>query len=121
MTYVDAFVLVVPKKNVKAYTQMAQQGRKTWMKHGALQYFECIGDDLHPKMCKLPFSKLAKLKKNETVWYSFIIFKSKAHRNAVNKKVMADPAMSAEAWKGKKMPFDMNRISYGGFKTVVQG
>lgn len=122
MTYVDGFLLVVPKSKVSAYKKMATLGGKMWKKHGALHYFECMGDDLHPNMGGMKmktFPELAKLKKGETVWFSFIVYKSKAHRNAVNKKVMSDPAMSQD-WKDKPMPFDMKRMSYGGFKTMVQ-
>ncbi|NUN11944.1 DUF1428 domain-containing protein [Candidatus Micrarchaeota archaeon] len=123
MTYVDGFVLVVPKKNVNAYKKMAELGKKIWMKHGALQYFECVGDDLNPNMGGMkfmPFPKLTKAKPTETVFFSFIIFKSRAHRDAVNKKVMSDSSMNDPTNGGKKMPFDMKRMSYGGFKTLVQ-
>lgn len=123
MTYVDGFVLVVPKKNVKAYRKMAQTGGKIWKKHGALEYLECVGDDLKPNMGGMKaatFPKMAKVKKGETVWFSFIIYKSKKHRNEVNARVMKDPAMSEEAWKDKPMPFDMKRFAYGGFKALVE-
>jgi uncharacterized protein YbaA (DUF1428 family) len=116
MKYVDGFVLVVPKKNVKAYQKMAALGGKVWMKHGALEYRECIGDDLNSPM-GLPFPKLVKLKSGETVAFSWIVYKSRAHRDAVNKKVMKDPSMNS--MEGKKMPFDMKRMAYGGFKTLV--
>src|SRR3989344_5237461 len=91
--YVDGFVLVVPKKNVGAYRQMAQWGSKIWMKCGALDYKECMGDDLKPNtggMTWLTFTKMVKVKKDETVWFSYITFKSRAHRDQVNKKVMAE-------------------------------
>ena len=120
MTYVDGYVLVIPKKNVKSYIQMAKQGKKLWMKYGALDYKECMGDDIKADNGSLPFDKLVKLKPSETVWFSFVTFKSKAHRKEVNKKVMADPEMSPENWEGKKMPFEMNRMSVGGFKVVVE-
>jgi uncharacterized protein YbaA (DUF1428 family) len=114
MSYVDGFLMVVPKKNVKAYEKMARLGGKVWMKHGALQYFECAADDLNPQ----GYPKLLKLKSTETAFYSFIIYKSRKHRDAVNKKVMADP----EIHKGapKKMPFDVKRMVYGGFKALVE-
>lgn len=115
--YVDGFVIVVPRKNLAAYKKMAQGGRKIWMKHGALQYFECFGDDLKVKF-GLPFPKGTKAKASETVVFSFITYKSKAHRDAVNAKVMNDPAMHKMP---PKMPFDMNRMMYGGFKVVVEG
>lgn len=123
MTYVDGFVLVVPKKNVAAYKKMASVGRKIWKKHGALDYKECIGDDLHPHMGgekTATFPQIARAGKEDTVWFSFITYKSKAHRDAVNKKVMKDPAMNPEQWKDKEMPFDMKRFTYGGFKTIVE-
>ena len=119
MTYVDGFVLVVPKKNVKAYTAIARMAGKVYKKYGALRYIECKGDDMKPKMAQLLFPKMIKAKPNETVWYSFIIYKNKAHRNAVNKKVMKDPFMRPEAWKDKPMPFDIKRTAYGGFNAIV--
>ena len=122
--YVDGFVLVVPKKNIPAYKRMALMGGKLWKKHGALDYKECVGDDMHPNMggmkC-LTFPKLAKTKAGEMVFFSFITFRSKAHRNSVNAKVMKDPAMSKPEWKDMVMPFDMKKMAYGGFKVLVQG
>ena len=123
MTYVDGFVIAIPKKNVASYKKMAELGKKIWVKHGALDYYECIGDDLNPKMggMKIPtFPQIAKAKPNETVIFSFIVFKNKAHRNQVNKKVMKDPSMSPDKMKDFPMPFEMNRMTYGGFKTIVQ-
>lgn len=125
MSYVDGFVIPIKKKNLKAYKKMAQEGAKLWKKHGALEYFECVGDDLNPKMgdekMKITtFPKLAKLKRDETVWFSFIVFKSKAHRDRVNAKVMKDPSMSPENFKDQPMPFDVKRMAYGGFKAIVE-
>ena len=122
MKYIDGFVLVVPKNKIAAYTKLARLAGKIWKKHGALEYFECIGDDLRPNMgCKgTTFSQLAKLKKGETVWFSFIVYKSKTHRNQVNAKVMKDPQMNLADLKDKPMPFDMKRMSYGGFKAMVE-
>src|SRR3712207_6414641 len=92
--YVDGFVIPVPKKNLAAYRRMANWGRKTWMKHGALQYFECAGDDLKPHAgCGPGFPKGIRLKAGETVVFAFIVYKSKAHRDAVNARVMKDPSM----------------------------
>ncbi|KFE66319.1 DUF1428 domain-containing protein [Hyalangium minutum] len=119
-TYVDGFIIPIKKANLKAYKKMATIGRKVWMEHGALQYFECIGDDLQEKM-GMPFKKMCKLKPDETLAFSFIIYKSKADRNRVNKLVHADPRMQPEQYKTFKMPFDMKRFSFGGFKTIVQG
>ncbi|MCA9485523.1 MAG: DUF1428 domain-containing protein [Nanoarchaeota archaeon] len=122
MKYVDGYVLVVPKKRVKEYEKMAKFASKIWKKHGALEYMECMGDDLNPNMYgmkMLGFPKMAKLKKGETVWFSFIVYKSKKHRDAVNKKVMKDPAMKDSPCDPKNMPFTMNRFSWGGFEARV--
>jgi len=117
--YVDGFVLTVPKKNIKAYTKMARDAGKIWMKYGALDYIECVGDDLNPKWAKLTFPKLTRSKPSETVLYSFIIYRNKKHRDEVNKKVMKDPYMCDPKNKDMKMPFDMNKMAYGGFKSIV--
>jgi len=117
--YVDGFVLVVPKKKVAEYRKMASQGEKIWRKHGALGYKECIIDDAKPKFVTFFFPKMAKAKPSETVWFSYIEFKSKAHRDQVNAKVMKDPSMSPESMKDTPMPFDMKRMAYGGFKVIV--
>lgn len=120
--YVDGFVLVVPKKNVAAYRAMALHGGKMWKKCGALDYKECIGDDLAPSMGgmqALQFPKMAKLKKGETVWFSYIGYKSRAHRDQVNKRVNAEMDKMAKKYKDMPMPFDMKRMAYGGFKVVV--
>lgn len=94
---------------------MANKGRKLWMEHGALAYYECIGDELNAKW-GLPFLKMCNLKSSETVVFAYIVFKSKTHRNKVNEKVLKDPRMNMDA----KMPFDMERFSYGGFKVLVK-
>ncbi|HEY4487752.1 MAG TPA: DUF1428 domain-containing protein [Candidatus Paceibacterota bacterium] len=121
--YADGFVFVVPKKKVAAYRKMAALGKKMWMKYGALDYKECMGDDLRPKgmsgMKHRLFPEMAKAKGGETVWFSFIVYKSKSHRDQVNAKVMKDPIMNDPKWKDKPMPFDMKRFAYGGFKIVV--
>lgn len=120
MKYVDGFVLVVPKNKLKVYKKMAELGRKVWRKHGALDYKECIGDDMNPDsggMKTMPFPKLTKLKKGEVVIFSFIVFKSRKHRDQVNAKVMKDPMMNDPQYKD--MPFDMKRMSYGGFEVIV--
>lgn len=117
MTYVDGFVLPIPKKNLAAYRRMAQQAGKVWREHGALDYKECIGDDLKVKGL-VAFPKLARAKSSETVFFSYIVYKSKAHRNAVNAKVMKDPRMD-KMMSGKKMPFDVKRMAFGGFKVFV--
>src|SRR3972149_2921199 len=99
MKYVDGHVLPVPKKNLGAYRRMAQKAGKVWRKHGALEYFECVGDDLHPKWAAIPFPRTVRLKPGETVVFSFIVFKSRAHRDRVNARVFKDPMMSDPAWK----------------------
>jgi uncharacterized protein YbaA (DUF1428 family) len=117
MSYVDGFVLAVPKKNLAAYRRMSVAAGKVWRKYGAIDYKETVGDDLKIKM-GLPFGKLAKLKAGETVVFSWILYKSRKHRDAVNAKVMKDKRI-INMMKGKKMPFDMKRMSYGGFKVIV--
>lgn len=132
MSYVDGFVLVVKKDKLDEYREMASIGGKIWKKHGALQYFECVGDDLNPQMpddvpeemkgMKMRlFPEMVGTGKGEVVIFSFIIFESKEHRDEVNKKVMADPEMNSEEWKDKPMPFDMRRMAFGGFKVLVEG
>ena len=116
MSYVDGFLIPVPKKNLKTYRKMAAVGKKLWMKHGAVAYMECVGDDLHPEF-GLPFPKVVKPRPGETVVFSFIVYKSKAHRNQVNAKVMNDPSMKTMP---PEMPFDIKRMCYGGFKAVVE-
>lgn len=120
--YVDGFVLVVPEKNVADYKKMAQDASKIWMRCGALKYVECMGDDMYPPsmgMQSLTFPKMANVKKNETVWFSFITYKSRAHRDQVNKKVYTEMEKLADKYKNMKMPFDMKKMAYGGFKVMV--
>jgi len=118
MSYVDGFVLVVPKKKLAVYKSMARKAGKIWREHGALDYRECVGDDLKVKF-GLPFTKLAKTKPSETVVFSYIVYKSRAHRDKVNAKVMADKRLQGPGMP-KEMPFDMKRMAYGGFKTLVE-
>jgi alkaline phosphatase len=113
MAYVDGFVIPVPKKSLKAYVQISKKAGKLWKKHGALEYRECVGDDMNIKGI-LPFPKLTGSKAGETVIFSWIVYKSKAHRDRVNKKVMSDPAMGQP-----ECPFDPARMAYGGFKVIV--
>ena len=117
MKYVDGYVLPVPKKNLSAYRRMAQKAGKIWREYGALEFRECVGDDLNPKMA-VTFPKTIKLKPGETVVFSWIMFKSRAHRDSVNAKVMKDPRL-AKMMDMKAMPFDSKRMVYGGFKTMV--
>lgn len=122
MKYVDGFVLVVPKKKLAVYRRMAEAAGKVWKKYGALDYKECVGDDLTPNMGEekiATFPETVKLKPGETVVFSFIVFKSRAHRDSVNAKVMKDPSMNDPKYKDKPMPFDMKRMAYGGFKAIV--
>ena len=114
-TYVDGYVIPIKKNNLKAYKKMAALGCKIWTEYGALEYYECVGDNLKVKW-GWTFPKMCKLKSNETVIFAFIVYKSKAHRNQVNSKVMKDPRMNMG---NMKMPFDMKRFSMGGFKTIV--
>ncbi len=121
-TYVDGYVIPIKKTNVKKYKKFAALGCKIWIDHGALDYFECVGDDLKAKW-GLPFTKLCKLRPNETAIFAFIVYKSKADRNRINKAVMKDPRMHPPTSGKKKkveMPFDMKRFAMGGFKTLVQ-
>jgi uncharacterized protein YbaA (DUF1428 family) len=99
-----------------AYRRMASMGAKIWREHGALEFRECVGDDMAVKM-GMPFPRMMKIKPNETVVFSWITFKSRAHRDSVNAKVMKDPRLSD--MDPKSMPFDMKRMAYGGFKILV--
>ena len=121
--YIDGFLLVVPKKNLDEYKKMARLGAKMWKKFGALDYKECMGEDLNPKSQKdmkhQVFTKLTKAKPNETVWFSYIVYKSKKHRDSVNAKVMQEMEKTMAEYKNKPMPFDMKRFTYGGFEVMV--
>ena len=117
MTYVDGFVVPVPKKNLPAYRRMAQKAGKVWREHGALDYRECVADDV--KVGKwTSFPQSVKLKTGEVVVFSWIEYKSRAHRDRVMAKVMKDPRL-AKMMDPKAMPFDGKRMIYGGFKTLV--
>jgi uncharacterized protein YbaA (DUF1428 family) len=117
MPYVDGFVIPIPKKNIAAYRRIAQKAGKIWKAHGALEYRECVGDDLNMNM-GLPFPKGIRTKPGETVLFSWIVYRSKAHRNRVNAKVMKDQRLT-EGADFNKMPFDVKRMMYGGFRTIV--
>ena len=117
MNYVDGFLLAVPKKKIAAYRSLASKASKIWLEHGALDYRECVGDDLNVK-CGTPFPKGIKTKPSETVVFAYIVYKSRAHRDSVNKKVMGDKRIE-EMCDPKDMPFDVKRMMYGGFKTIV--
>ena len=115
--YVDGYVLPVPKKNVAAYRRMARRAGKVWREHGALEYRECVGDDLNVKQL-MPFPRRIRAKPNETVVFSWITFRSRVHRDRVNGTVMKDPRL-AKMMDPKAMPFDVKRMVYGGFKVIV--
>jgi uncharacterized protein YbaA (DUF1428 family) len=116
MRYVDGYVLPVPRRNLQAYVRIARKAGKIWREHGALEVRECAGDDLDVKGM-IPFPRRIKLKRGETVVFSWIVFKSRAHRDRVNAKVMKDPRLSK--MDPKSMPFDCERIVCGGFKVFV--
>ena len=116
MSYVDGFVLPVPKKNIAAYRKLARKAGKIWMEYGALTYVECVADDVLPGKTT-SFPQAVKLKPDEVVFFSWITYRSRRHRDSVNKKVMADPRIAKMG--PKDMPFDGKRMFFGGFKPVV--
>ena len=116
MAYVDGFVLAVPKRKLVAYRRLSRSAGRVWRHHGALEYRECVGDDLRVKM-GVPFPRLAKAKPGETVVFSWIVYKSRAARDRVNAKVMKDPRITKTM--NQQMPFDLKRMSYGGFTVLV--
>jgi uncharacterized protein YbaA (DUF1428 family) len=117
MPYVDGFVLPVPKNKVQAYRRMAAQAGRVWKKYGALEFRECVGDDLKVKM-GVAFPQRMRVKRNETVFFSWIVYKSRAHRDRVNARVMKDPVI-AGMMDPKSMPMDPKRMMYGGFRVLV--
>ena len=123
--YVDGFVLVVPKGKAAEYEQMAKEGRDSWMKHGALQYFECQANDLTQQddgnEKSRSFNDMAGAGEDEDVWFSFIVFESKEHRDEVNRKVMAEMDESYDEHSNFVMPFEMTRMAYGGFEVRAEG
>jgi uncharacterized protein YbaA (DUF1428 family) len=114
--YVDGFVLAVPRRKLAAYRRLSRSAGKVWRQYGALEYRECVGDDLKIKM-GVPFPRLAKARPGETVVFSWIVFKSRAARDRVNAKVMKDPRIAKTM--NQPMPFDVKRMAYGGFKVLV--
>lgn len=123
--YVDGFVLVVPTGKEAAYEEMAKQGRDSWMKHGALQYFECRGDDLRQQEMgdekSRAFTEMTGATPDENIWFSFIVFRSKEHRDEVNKKVMEEMGATYSEESNFDMPVDMKKMTYGGFQVQVEG
>jgi uncharacterized protein YbaA (DUF1428 family) len=117
MRYVDGFLLAVPKRKLQMYRRIAQRAGRVWRDHGALEYRECAGDDLKVKF-GMSFARTAKLKAGETAVSSWIVYKSRAHRDRVNAKVMKDPRM--QKLMKDPMPFDIKRMSYGGFNVLVE-
>ena len=123
--YIDGFILVVPKGKESEYQKMAEIGRDSWMKHGALQYFENRGDDLKQQEMgdekSRAFAEMAGAGANENVWFSFIVFESKEHRDEVNQKVMNEMSETFSEQADFSMPVDMTRMAYGGFEVAVEG
>jgi len=123
--YVDGFILVVPKGKADEYRKMAEEGRDAWMKHGALQYFECKNEDLTQQNMgeelSRSFSGMSGAAEGEDVWFSFIIFESKEHRDEVNKKVIAEMGETYADQTDFVSPAEMSRMAYGGFEVVVEG
>lgn len=123
--YVDGFVLVVPKGKEAEYQKMAEMGRDSWMKYGALQYLECRGDDLRQQEMgdekSRAFQEMTGASPEENVWFSFIVFKSKEHRDEVNEKVMAEMSETFADMPNFEVPTDMQRMAYGGFAVAVEG
>ena len=118
MNYVDGYVLPVPKKNLPEYFRIAKKAGKIWREHGALEYRECVGEDLKVKW-GVTFPRTMKIRAGETVVFSWVVFKSRTHRDRVNAKVMKDPRLAA-MMDESSMPFDCKRMAYGGFKTIVE-
>ena len=123
--YVDGFVLVIPNDKVEEYKRMAESGRDSWMNHGALAYFECRGDDLTPQEMggekTRAFPEMTGAQEGQTVWFSFIVFESREHRDEVNAKVMKEMGEKAAEYEDMLMPFDMKQMAYGGFQVEVEG
>ncbi len=118
MPFVDGYVLPVPRKNLPTYRRMAQKSCRIWREHGALEYRECAGADLATKW-GVSFPRAVKAKRGETVVFAWVVFKSRAHRDSVNARVMKDPRLAA-MMDEKSMPFDAKRMVYGGFKVLVE-
>ena len=115
--YVDGFVLPLPKNKIEEYSRLAEKAAEIWKEHGALDYWECIGDDLEAKDM-VPFTQLARAGPDETVVFSWVVYESREHRDQVNAKIMADPRVK-EMCDPNDQPFDCKRMAYGGFRTLV--
>ena len=122
--YIDGFILVIPKDKTEEYRKMAQMGRDSWLKHGALEYYETRGDDLGPMVMgdikTRTFTEIAGATESDSVWFSFIVFKSKEHRDEVNAKVNEEMSQLGDM-ENFTMPFDMRKMAYGGFLAEVEG
>lgn len=118
MAYVDGFIVPVPKKKLADYKKLSRKAGKIWKEYGALAYVECVGDDV-PYGKRTSFPRAVKVKPGETVVFSWIVYKSRAQRDAINKKVMADPRLGG-MMDTSKMPFDGKRMIFGGFKTLLE-
>jgi uncharacterized protein YbaA (DUF1428 family) len=116
--YVDGFVIPLHKDKIETYRKIAEEAGRIWKEHGALEYYECIGDDLEVKD-QVPFPKIIGAKSDETVVFSWIVFESREHRDAVNQKVISDPRLR-DMMNDGAMPFDLERMAYGGFKSIVE-
>jgi uncharacterized protein YbaA (DUF1428 family) len=123
--YIDGFVLVVPRGKEAEYQKMAEMGRDAWMKHGALQYFECRGDDLKQQEMgdqkSRAFQEMTDASADDNVWFSYVVFNSKEHRDEVNKKVMEEMSETFKDQSDFEMPTDMTKMAYGGFEVAVEG
>lgn len=120
MAYVDGYLIPLTKRNLAAYARMARVGAKVWMDHGALDYKECVAEDFST-FCGISFGKQLKLKKGETAVFAFVVFRSRKERDRINQAVMKDPRLTASMGPGKRMPFDLERMVYSGFETLVDG
>jgi len=123
--YIDGFVIVIPKDNAEEYKKMAEEGRDSWLKHGALEYFECKGEDLKPQEMggdkSRAFPEMTGAKEGDDVWFSFIVFESKAQRDEINKKVIEEMGEAYQDQTTFVSPFTMSQMAYGGFEVVVEG
>jgi uncharacterized protein YbaA (DUF1428 family) len=116
MAYVDGFLLPIPRRNIERYKAMARLAARVWRQHGAVEYRESVGDDLRVQMGK-SFLRASRARAGETVIFAWIVYKSRAHRDSVNKKVMKDPRIAK--MMNARMPFDVKRMAYGGFRIIV--
>jgi uncharacterized protein YbaA (DUF1428 family) len=123
--YVDGFVIVVPKERSEEYRKMAEEGRNLWMKHGALAYYECRGEDLKQQEMgpyqSRSFKEMSGAENTDDVWFSFIVFESREHRDEVNRKVMDEMDDASQELSDSAMPFEMSQMAYGGFEVMVEG